>query len=228
MKGLHRVLGLDKRHQIELGKGGGVRVSGPGIGGSIPLEGWADGYRMTFQWLIDFYGWAVQADALTDKGGVEGILLVDELEQHLHPSMQAALVSSLARVLPDTQIIATTHSPLVALGSHDAKLVALHRVKDAIRQATLPDLSGYSAQDVLVEEALFGTDPFSPQTRRKLTEQRKLASIPKAERTDRQHRRLTKLASELGPANKPEVRNDPVLERLKELQELLESEQAGE
>lgn len=227
MKGLRRVLGLSKRHQIELAKGGGVRISGPGIGKDIPLEGWADGYRMTFQWLLDFYGWAIQANALTDTGGVKGILLVDELEQHLHPSMQAALMPSLEKILPDTQVIATTHSPLVALGAEDATVIALHAEGSEVIQAQIPDLTGYSAHDVLLEEALFGTDPYGPKTRKLLTEQRKLASIPKAKRTEQQRKRLGKLAALLGPADKPSL-DDPVLARLDQLQALLEAEQAGE
>ena len=228
MQGLRRVLGLTAEHRIELAKGGGVRVSGPGVGGDIPLEGWADGYRMTFQWLIDFYGWAVQADALRDDGGVNGILLVDELEQHLHPSMQAALLSSLAEILPGTQIIGTTHSPLVALGAQDATLVALHRDEHETYRAELPDLTGYSAEDVLMEETLFGTDPFGPKTRRLLTEQRRLASIPRAERSPVESERLMELARDLGPANQPQRRDDRVLERLEEIEALIESEQAGE
>jgi predicted ATPase len=228
MNGLRRVLGLRNHHHIELAKGGGVRISGPGIGNSIPLEAWADGYRMTFQWLLDFYGWAMQANALTDTGGVEGILLVDELEQHLHPSMQAALMPSLQKILPKTQVIATTHSPLVALGAEDATVIALHAEGNEVIQAQLPDLTGYSAQDVLIEEALFGTDPYGPKTRRLLSEQRRLASIPRAERSERERRRLGKLAAMLGPADKPSLSDDPVLARLDELQALLEAEQAGE
>ncbi|NJL72869.1 MAG: ATP-binding protein [Candidatus Competibacteraceae bacterium] len=116
MLGLRKALGLTDEHAIELAQGGGVWLSGPGIGERIPLEGWADGYRMTFQWLLDFYGWAMQADTYTDSGGVKGVLLVDELEQHLHPSMQAGLMPSLKEILPDIQVFATTHSPLVRLG----------------------------------------------------------------------------------------------------------------
>jgi energy-coupling factor transporter ATP-binding protein EcfA2 len=228
MKGLRRVLGLSKRHHIELAKGGGVRISGPGIGKDIPLEGWADGYRMTFQWLLDFYGWAIQADALTDTGGVKGILLIDELEQHLHPSMQSTLMPSLHKILPETQVIATTHSPLVALGAEEATVIALHAEGSEVVQAQIPELTGYSAQDVLIEEALFGTDPYGPKTRRLLSEQRRLASIPKAARTERDRKRLGKLAAILGPADKPSQNDDPVLARLDELQAILEAEQAGE
>lgn len=220
MAGIRRVLGLGRGHSIAVARGGGIRVSGRGIGKDIPLEGWADGYRMTFQWLVDFYGWALQADTITNKGGIQGVLLIDELEQHLHPAMQAGLLTHLHKLLPDTQIIASTHSPLVALGA-PREIVALHRRGAVVEQVEVPDLSGYSAQDALIEEALFGTDPYAPATRKKLDEHQKLARVSKSKRSAKQRQRLAQLAEELGPANKPELRNDPVLAELRQLQALL-------
>lgn len=220
MTGIRRLLGLGRGHAIDIARGGGIRVSGRGIGKDIPLEGWADGYRMTFQWLVDFHGWALQADVITSKGGIQGVLLIDELEQHLHPAMQAGLLPHLRKLLPDTQIIASTHSPLVALGA-PRDIVALHRRGGKVEQVPVPDLSGYSAQDVLIEDALFGTDPYAPATRKKLDEQMRLASISKSKRSAKQRQRLARLAAELGPANKPELRDDPVLAELRQLQDLL-------
>ncbi|MCP4150138.1 MAG: tetratricopeptide repeat protein, partial [bacterium] len=112
INGIKRVLGLGDKHSIYYAKGGGVRIAGPGIGRDIPLEAWADGYRMTFNWLIDLYGWAVQADAVTRTGGIRGILLVDEIDEHLHPSMQSVLLQELGQALENMQIFATTHSPV--------------------------------------------------------------------------------------------------------------------
>lgn len=226
MKGLRRVLGLSSKHHISVARGGGVRISGPGIGKDIPLEGWADGYRMTFQWLLDLYGWALQAKAFTPDGGIQGVLLVDELEQHLHPSMQAGLLPMLAKLLPDTQIIATTHGPLVALSAHADNIIALHHDGDEICRAALPDLTSYSAQDVLMEAALFGTDPYSLDTRAQLDEQRRLASIPKSKRTRMQQQKLSELSAKLGPSNKPALHDDPVLDELRELKAMLNRKQA--
>ena len=113
--GIKRVLGLIPEDEIHLPKGGGVEVSGPTVGKRVRLEGWADGYRLTLAWLLDLYGWAMRADRVQPNGGIEGILLIDEIEQHLHPSMQTRILPRLGKILPDLQIIATTHSPLIAL-----------------------------------------------------------------------------------------------------------------
>ncbi len=224
-KGIKRVLGLGPEQRIHYAKGGGVKVSGPGIGKDIPLDGWADGYRMTFNWLIDLYGWAMQADAVTKSGGVRGILLIDEIDQNLHPTMQSILLNELSEALPEIQVFATTHSPVTALGTESENVIALHRKGSIIKVAAVPSLMGYSADDVLVEEALFGTDPYPQYTRRKLDRHRKLAAIPVEKRTKEQEDEVGKLTAELDPGKLPTLRDDPVAKKLDEITQLLKKEQ---
>ncbi len=227
LAGLKRALGLGPEHLIELPPGGGVEISGPDLGGRIPLEGWADGYRTTFSWMIDFYGWAMRADAVDADGEVRGILLVDELEQHLHPAMQKELLAQLGKVLPRVQVLTTTHSPIVALAAGADQIVSLHRDGLRIHRAAVPDLDGYSADDVLVEEALFGTDPYAATTRRRLDRQLQLARIPPEERSPEQAAELRRLVAEIGPGALPDLRDDPVVARLDELKALLSRQGPG-
>ncbi len=227
LAGLKRTLGLGPDHRIELPRGGGVQVSGPDLGGRIPLEAWADGYRITFLWMIDFYGWAMRADAFNEDGEVRGILLIDELEQHLHPAMQKELLGQLEQLLPRVQIVATTHSPLVALTARAEQIVALHRDGSRIQRAIVPELTGYSAEDVLVEEALFGTDPYAPGTGRQLDRQHELARIAPEERSPEQVAELRRLSEELDPGHTPDLRDDRVIARLDKIEALLSRERPG-
>jgi predicted ATP-dependent endonuclease of OLD family len=41
----------------------------------------------------------------------KGVILIDELELHLHPSWQRLIVSALKQAFPEAQFIVTTHSP---------------------------------------------------------------------------------------------------------------------
>ncbi len=214
LSGLKRALGLGREHSIELPRGGGVEISGPDLGGRIPLEAWADGYRMTFSWLIDFYGWAMRAGAFDEAGDVRGILLVDELEQHLHPAMQREILGHLEKVLPRVQIIASTHSPLVALSAKPEQIVALHRDGERVDSVLVPSLDGYSADDALVEEALFGTSPYPPATEARLSRYQELAQIPPEQRSREHAEELGDLARKLDPSSLPTLRDDPVLARL--------------
>jgi len=222
LNALKRALGLGPEHRIELPPGGGVEISGPDLGARVPLEGWADGYRMTFSWMIDFYGRAMRAGAIDEDGDIRGVLLIDELEQHLHPDMQRELLAHLAKALPHVQIIATTHSPVIALTVSAEQIVSLQRDGAQIRTATVPNLDAYSAEDVLVEKALFGTDPYSPETRRRLDRHLELARIPPEERTEEQVAELQEIVATMDPASLPVPEDDPVVARLDEIKAALE------
>ena len=92
----------------------GISLDGP-WGEDMPLRDLADGYRATFLWVADFIGWALAFDDLLAKPDeVRGIVLIDELEQHLHVTWQRCVVERLRSAFPQVQFVATTHSPFIA------------------------------------------------------------------------------------------------------------------
>ncbi|HSS52758.1 MAG TPA: AAA family ATPase [Thermoanaerobaculia bacterium] len=198
LRGIKRALGLMEEDEIELRPTGGVVISGPTAMGRVPLEGWADGYRLTFSWILDLYAWAMRAERIDEEGHIEGILLIDEIEQHLHPSMQAEILPRLAELLPKMQIFATTHSPLVALDAFPEELVVLRREGDRIiAEEDVPNFFGYSVEDMLADPRLFDSEVSGQEKRRLLTEYRDLAAIPKDQRDAEQRQRLRSLATEV-------------------------------
>jgi predicted ATP-binding protein involved in virulence len=54
---------------------------------------------------------------ISDPSDLEGIVLIDELDVHLHPSWQKALPGLLSDIFPKIQFIASTHSPIPLLGA---------------------------------------------------------------------------------------------------------------
>ncbi len=177
LKQIKRALGLRDSHALSLSKGGGVVVSGPQDGREIPLHAWADGYRVTLNWILDIYAWAMRAQGAIDgEGQVHGILLIDEIEQHLHPRMQRGVFKSLKNLFPNLQIIATTHSPLVIQGVSADELFSLHRPQTEISLAPLRDYSGFSVEDLLTAEELFETPPFPKEIEDYRMEYRRLVS----------------------------------------------------
>ena len=100
-------------------------------------------------------------DAIDLEGHVRGFLIVDEIEQHLHPSMQRNIVQSLKKLFPKLQIMASTHSPLVLQGLHSHEIVSLQRNGSTITTTSLGDYSGYSVEDLLTAAELFETPPYS-------------------------------------------------------------------
>jgi predicted ATPase len=208
-------LGLDRRVSITLVKGGGVKISGKSIGQNIPLEGWADGYRKTLAWILDLYAWAMRANCITETGDVNGIVLIDEIEQHLHPSMQTKLLSRLSLLLPHAQIIATTHSPLIALGAAPDELVVLKREgRKVVAYEGLRDFCGYSVEDMLADPKLFNSDVDTPEVTEKLQRYRSLAGKSPSSRSQKEQAELRRLASELAAHQIPEFRSNPALREL--------------
>ena len=154
-KSLERLIGLSSEQSIHVVPGGGLKIHGPN-GEQHDLHSWADGHRVTLTWILDFFAQAMKADAFDTDGNICGVLLVDEIEQHLHPSMQLEVLPKLQALLPKCQIIVSTHSPLVALSVPSDHVISLQRQADSsIVRVPSPDLTGYSAEDVLVHPNLF-------------------------------------------------------------------------
>ncbi|MCK6521901.1 AAA family ATPase [Myxococcota bacterium] len=81
-------------------------------GTPVPSISLPQGYQSVLTWLFDLVGQALAVPgAPTDPAKLRGLVLIDELDQHLHPALQVRLVPHLRRVLPKMQFIVTTHSP---------------------------------------------------------------------------------------------------------------------
>jgi hypothetical protein len=194
LAGIKRVLDLGPEDRIELVPGGGVQLTGPTTGGSVPLNGWADGYRLSVLWLLDLYGRAMRANRIDAEGRIHGIVLIDEVDQHLHPSLQATILPRLAELLPGVQIVATTHSPLVALGAEPSQLVVLRRVNGDVEiEGRVPDYRGYSAEDMLADDRLFDSSVYAPDTQQQLVRYEQLVAKGPSRRTAVEERELAAL-----------------------------------
>ena len=94
----------------------GLTVSS-GQGFDITFGALADGHRSTLNWILDLIGWTL----LSGREEPYGIVLIDEIENHLHPRWQRHLLSLLSKQFPRVQFIATSHSALAAAGIYENK-----------------------------------------------------------------------------------------------------------
>jgi len=91
------------------------------------------GYRTMLAWMVDFA--AGLFDSYPEsKNPLEepAILLIDEIDLHLHPKWQRTIIDYLTRKFPNTQFIVTAHSPLLVQAATGANLVLLKRKGDNI------------------------------------------------------------------------------------------------
>ncbi len=98
----------------------------------------------------------------TDNFNLKGIVLIDEIETHLHVRLQKGLLPLLNEFFPKVQFIVTTHSPFVVSSISNAV------VCDLEKEIVTNDLSGYSYEAIL--ESYFETDQYSFELSNKLEE----------------------------------------------------------
>ncbi|MEY4905685.1 MAG: hypothetical protein RLZZ292_3500 [Bacteroidota bacterium] len=91
-----------------------------------PFKQLSDGYRSMISLVADiaFRSWAVNSRWGTTKE-YEGIVLIDEIDLHLHPNWQRHVISDLKRVFPKIQFIITTHSPFIVQELNSSELINL-------------------------------------------------------------------------------------------------------
>lgn len=88
-------------------------------GTKAPFGALSDGYRAYIGWIADLlYHVCMGAPKGAKLVDNRGIVLVDEIDLHLHPEWQRSVISTISETLPNLQFVFTTHSPIVA-GSLD-------------------------------------------------------------------------------------------------------------
>lgn len=83
---------------------------------TLRLSQLSDGYRIVLAMIMDLSRRLVEANPITSGRApfnVPSIVLIDEVDLHLHPAWQQNILTSLLKVFPFTQFIITTHSPQV-------------------------------------------------------------------------------------------------------------------
>lgn len=83
----------------------------------------------------------------------DGVILIDELELHLHPAWQAKIASILSQAFPKAQFISTTHSPHIIQAAMPSHVIALHHIDGKLERKSLPS-NEYGYQGWTIEEVL--------------------------------------------------------------------------
>jgi predicted ATP-binding protein involved in virulence len=121
----------------------------------VPLGALSDGYRAYIGWVSDLlYNISIGASKGTHLRDARGVVLIDEIDLHLHPEWQREVVPTVARALPNLQFVLTTHSPIVA-GTLSTKNIFVlemdHAGASTIHQLSEP-IHGLNADQILVSD----------------------------------------------------------------------------
>ena len=180
------------------------------VDGIVPLDYLSEGYQNMAAWIGDLlYRITESFRDYKNPFAARGVLLIDEIDLHLHPKWQRELINFISRKLPNFQVIATTHSPLTAQQANEGELYALKR--DEANQIRLVPFVGIP-KNLLINQLLM-TPVFGLETDESLEiEQNKTEYInlkSKKEKSEEEIDKLRKLEKNL-KTNLPE-RNIPAV-----------------
>jgi uncharacterized protein (TIGR02646 family) len=186
---LELLLDLDEEQSIEKGyKKNQILIKNHGS--TVALEDLSSGYQTVIALTLDIM--RTMEILWKDSTHAEGIVLLDEIDLHLHPKWKIQIVSKLKHVFPGIQFIVTSHEPLCLRGLASNEISVLRRVNNSVRLLNnLPDTSGYEIDQILTSDyfGLFTT--LSAEYNQNFEEYYQLLSIETPTKSDLQ--RITTL-----------------------------------
>lgn len=130
---------------------------------SYRIEQLSDGYRMTLAMVMDIARRMAQANP--DKKNIlesEAIVLIDEVDLHLHPKWQQTILPDLMRTFPNVQFIVTTHSPQVLSTIHRESIRVLGKDSNGHDVALMPIAESYGEISSDVLQSIMDVNPQPP------------------------------------------------------------------
>jgi energy-coupling factor transporter ATP-binding protein EcfA2 len=120
--------------------------------GDVPFNVLSQGTQSVMQWLTyllagyaKFYGYA------SNLAEQPGVVIIDEIDAHLHPASQRRIIPALRQRFPRLQIFCSTHSPLMLAGLTTSQMQLLKR--DDNGRVTVSrsetDIVGWSSDEIL-------------------------------------------------------------------------------
>lgn len=112
------------------------------------------GYQATLSWMVDFC--KKLFDRYPDSPNPlkePAILLIDEIDLHLHPQWQRSIIKYLSDIFTQTQFIVTTHSPFIIQSMEKVNLYALQREGDhtKVKHFGVRSFIGWRIEEILRE-----------------------------------------------------------------------------
>jgi predicted ATP-binding protein involved in virulence len=171
----------------------------------------SDGERGTLAMVLDLTRRLAQANPkMNDPAAeAEAVVMIDEIDLHLHPKWQRQIVQNLTTAFPKCQFIATTHSPqVIGEVEHDRiQIIANGEVYSP------PQSFGVDSSRVL--EEIMGAEPRTQEIQEILSQ---IAQEVGKQQFNYARKTLGKLVSQLGE-------NDPEVTRLRTLLDFMEGKE---
>lgn len=114
---------------------------------NMALSKLSAGYQSLLWMIMDLaYRVCILNPGLQDRSQIEGIVLIDEIDMHLHPKWQWNIIKALGAAFGNVQFVIATHSPIVISSAKEVNLIFLDEEQ---RIHYMPGCYGYTVEDVL-------------------------------------------------------------------------------
>lgn len=111
------------------------------------------GYQSMLSWVVDFCKRMFDAYPNSENPLHEhAIVLIDEIDLHLHPKWQREIISHLSKAFPNVQFIVTTHSPLIVQSIKNINLYILNRDQEekvCVVKSQQDNYCGWTVEEIL-------------------------------------------------------------------------------
>ncbi len=165
--------------------------------GWVPLKSLSLGYKTVIAWTVDLAARLIERYPQSEDPLAEpAIVLVDEIDLHLHPKWQRTIMSFLTERFPNTQFIVTAHSPLVVQAAKDANIVLLRREGDHVVIDNDPEIIDNWRVEQVLSSVFDLPSPHSPDIEKLIESRRKI--LAKSKLTAKDERELKKLEKQIG------------------------------
>ena len=167
------------------------------MGEDIPFSELSLGYQSTLTWVLDlcwqlFNKYPKSASPLHEPA----VVIIDEIDLHLHPHWQWSIMRKLAEWFPRVQFIGTSHSPLMVQSMPDANFEIMQKCENKVEIENDPEkVRGWRIDQILNSEYFGFNHAWDAETEEIFKERRAL--LKNKERTDEQEARLKDLEDKI-------------------------------
>jgi uncharacterized protein (TIGR02646 family) len=174
---LKDLLSLDPKARFEADRD--KRIIVVYLGEHVPLRQLSDGYQSVVATAVDILD--VMTPVWPNLQDAEGIVLLDEIGAHLHPTWKMRIVSSIRRAAPGVQFVTSTHDPLCLRGLGEGEVVVMRRDANnhVFAMTGLPSPVDFRVDQLLMSSFFGLNSTIDPETDEDFTTYYTLLAMPK-------------------------------------------------
>lgn len=194
-RALREILSLHFNDEITRDEQLGVCVRADGF--LTPLDRLSEGYKSLFAMSVD-----IIRELLSHWKNLEeaqAVVLIDEIETHLHPRWKMQVMSSLRKALPRVTFVVTTHDPLCLRGLDDGEVQVLHRDenRNIEKLLDLPSIKGMRSEQLLTSDYFGLSSTADPAIEKQIAEYANAIAIKPSERSQELNLYVERVGREL-------------------------------